>query len=220
MQFSSIRPIDRTLSGATIPGQSGPGSNGDEGVLHIAQSISITWTSLLDRLVSYIGHGGGGAYSSAVLQSVHSTADWTILNWEEYFHLKPMSMWFCWYCRKGPDFADTLLQNSLHKSKISLYIYIYIYIYNDTSMVCLLLHCVLHLTTIIRQKISSIFILIMWQKMFGLVWFYSISTIVGYLILYIHILNIWLVNAFCTYTQLNDKPVLFLTIQFSISQQS
>ena len=29
--FSSISPIDRTLSGATISSQSGPGSNGNEG---------------------------------------------------------------------------------------------------------------------------------------------------------------------------------------------
>ena len=32
---SSIRPIDRTLSGATTLGQSGPGSNGNEGALCI-----------------------------------------------------------------------------------------------------------------------------------------------------------------------------------------
>ena len=30
-QFSSIWPIDRTLSGATTPDQSGPGSDGNEG---------------------------------------------------------------------------------------------------------------------------------------------------------------------------------------------
>ena len=35
MQFSSILPIDSTLSGATILGQSRPGSNGNEGVLRI-----------------------------------------------------------------------------------------------------------------------------------------------------------------------------------------
>ena len=29
--------------------------------------------------------------------------------------------------------------------------------------------------------------------------------------------NIWFVNIFCRYTQLNDQTVLFLTIQFSIS---
>ena len=36
-QFSSIWPIDRTLSGATSSGKSGPGSGGNEGVLHIPQ---------------------------------------------------------------------------------------------------------------------------------------------------------------------------------------
>ena len=35
MSNSSIWPIDKTLSGATTPGQSGPGSKGNEGVLHI-----------------------------------------------------------------------------------------------------------------------------------------------------------------------------------------
>ena len=48
MQFSSIQPIDRALSGATIPGQSGPGSNVNEGVLRIPQSSSITGTSPLE----------------------------------------------------------------------------------------------------------------------------------------------------------------------------
>ena len=56
MQFNSIQPIDRALSGATIPGQSGPGSNGNEGVLLILQSSSITGTSPWDCLVSYLGH--------------------------------------------------------------------------------------------------------------------------------------------------------------------
>ena len=35
-----------------------------------------------------------------------------------------------------------------------------------------------------------------------------------------YISNIWFVNTFCRYIQLNDQTVLFLTIQFSISQQS
>ena len=35
MQFSSIQPIDRALLGATIPDQSEPESNGNEGVLRI-----------------------------------------------------------------------------------------------------------------------------------------------------------------------------------------
>ena len=59
MQFSSIQPIDRALSGAAIPGQSGPGSNVTEGVLHIPQSPSINGTSPSDCLVSYLGHSLG-----------------------------------------------------------------------------------------------------------------------------------------------------------------
>ena len=56
MQFSSIWPFDRTLSSATTPGQSGPGSDGNERVFRIPQSSCITGTSLSDRLVSV---GGG-----------------------------------------------------------------------------------------------------------------------------------------------------------------
>ena len=54
MSNNSIRPIDRTLSGATTPNQSEPGSNGIEGLLHIPQSSSITGTSPSDFLESYI----------------------------------------------------------------------------------------------------------------------------------------------------------------------
>ena len=45
-----------TLSSATTPGQSGPGSYGNEGVLHIPQSPSITGMSPSDCLVSHPGH--------------------------------------------------------------------------------------------------------------------------------------------------------------------
>ena len=53
MQFSSIQPIDRALSGATILGQSRPGRDGNESVLHIPQNPSITGTTPLDCLVLY-----------------------------------------------------------------------------------------------------------------------------------------------------------------------
>ena len=56
MQFSSIWPIDRAISGATTQGKSGPGSDGNEGVLRIPQSSSIAGTSPSDHLVSYAGH--------------------------------------------------------------------------------------------------------------------------------------------------------------------
>ena len=58
-QFSSIWPIDRTLSGATTTGLSGPGSNSNEGILHILQSSCITGDSPSDCLVSYAGHSLG-----------------------------------------------------------------------------------------------------------------------------------------------------------------
>ena len=74
MQFCSIWPIDRTLSGATTPDQGGPRSDGNEGVLYIPQSSSITWTSPSNCLVSYPGKSSGGAYPSAEVQLVYSTA--------------------------------------------------------------------------------------------------------------------------------------------------
>ena len=61
-----------------------PGSwerpNGNEGVLRIPQSSSITGTSPLDCLVSYPGHSLGGLTPSGEVQSVYSTvlADWAI----------------------------------------------------------------------------------------------------------------------------------------------
>ena len=74
-QFSSIQLIDKALSSATTPGHSGSESKGNEGVLCIPQSSSITGTSPSDCLVSYPGHLlGRGSYLSAEVQSVYSTA--------------------------------------------------------------------------------------------------------------------------------------------------
>ena len=67
--FCSIRSIDKTLSGTTTPGQSGPGSNYNEGVLRIPQSSSVTGTSPSDCLVSYPGQ----SYPSVEIQSVFFT---------------------------------------------------------------------------------------------------------------------------------------------------
>ena len=52
--------MDRALSGATIPGQSGPRNNDNEVVVRIPQSSSITGISLSDCLVSYQDTRGGG----------------------------------------------------------------------------------------------------------------------------------------------------------------
>ena len=65
--------MDRTQSGDTTPSQSGPGNNGNEGVLCIHES---------DCFVSYPGHSlvsGGVFYISVGMQSVYyaAQADWT-----------------------------------------------------------------------------------------------------------------------------------------------
>ena len=77
-QISSIKHIDRALSVATTPGQRGPGSNGNEGMLQILQTSSITGTFSSYCLVSSQDTRWWGSYSSAEVQSVHSAAptDW------------------------------------------------------------------------------------------------------------------------------------------------
>ena len=79
-QFNFIWPIDRNLSDATTLGYSKPENNGNEGVLHIPQSSSLTGTSPSDFLMSYPGHSFREFYPSAEKQSVYSTApaDWAI----------------------------------------------------------------------------------------------------------------------------------------------
>ena len=76
--------MHRTLSGATTPGQSGPGIDINEGVVYILQSSSITYTSPSYCLVSYQGHLlEKGFYPSAVKQSVYYTAS---ANWAKHKH--------------------------------------------------------------------------------------------------------------------------------------
>ena len=67
-----------TLSVATTPHQSGPGSDGDKVVLLIPPNSCITGGSPSDCLLSYPGHSLGESYPSAKLQSVNSAAssDW------------------------------------------------------------------------------------------------------------------------------------------------
>ena len=69
-----------SLNGVTTPSQSGPGSNGSWGVLHIPQSSSITGTSPLDCLVSYqdtcwVG-GGILSLSREAVGVFYSPCDW------------------------------------------------------------------------------------------------------------------------------------------------
>ena len=62
LQFSSIQPIDRALSSATISGLSGPGSNGNKGVLYIPPKPQYYW-NLAIRLFCVISrtHVVGGS---------------------------------------------------------------------------------------------------------------------------------------------------------------
>ena len=77
-QFTSIWPIDKTLSGATTPRQSGPGSNDNKVVLRIHQSSSIIEASPSDCFVSYPRNSLEVSYPSEEKRSVYSTApaDW------------------------------------------------------------------------------------------------------------------------------------------------
>ena len=73
--------MDRTLSGATTPGQSETESDDYKGVLRIPQSFSMTGGSPSDFLVSCPGYLFGESYSSAEMQLVYST---TLPNWAMY----------------------------------------------------------------------------------------------------------------------------------------
>ena len=69
----SIWSIDGTLTRTTTPGQCGPESNANEGILHIPQ------ISPSDGLVLYLRHSlGVGILPSAEMESAYSTApaDW------------------------------------------------------------------------------------------------------------------------------------------------
>ena len=55
-QFNSIWLIARTRPGSNIPGQSEPGRDGNEEVLHIPLSSNISVPSPSDCLVSYSRH--------------------------------------------------------------------------------------------------------------------------------------------------------------------
>ena len=64
MSKCSFPSIDKTLSGATTPGQSGPGSDGNEEVLRIPLSSSIIGALKSDCLMSYPGPSWSGGVLS------------------------------------------------------------------------------------------------------------------------------------------------------------
>ena len=79
-QHDMMMMMMKTLLAATTPGQMGPKSDGNEEVLCIPQSSSITGASPSDFLVSYPGHSLAGSYYSAEIQSVYSTV---LIDWAE-----------------------------------------------------------------------------------------------------------------------------------------
>ena len=82
-----IWPIDRALSGATTLGQSGPGSNGNEGILYIPQISSITGVSPSNCLVSYTGHSLEGWFLPLCRDAVGVSYP----SWLGYSHLKQVN---------------------------------------------------------------------------------------------------------------------------------
>ena len=96
--LSSIWPIDCTLLRATTPSPSGPGSDGNEGVLYIPQSSSITGTSPSDCSVSYLGHSLGGGLillkrcSQCMLQ--HQLTGQRMFKLDNYKESHPLNTWF------------------------------------------------------------------------------------------------------------------------------
>ena len=110
MQFSCIWLIDRTQSGATTPGQGGPGSNSNKGVLCIPQSSSITGTSPSDCLVSYLGYSlGEESHPSAEKQLVYST---TLANWATYKYAHTYMNIYCWnyfFCNRNIFLEGTFM---------------------------------------------------------------------------------------------------------------
>ena len=88
-RYDDDEPIDRALSGATTPGQSGPRNDDNEVVLCIPQSFSVTGTSPLDCLVSYPGHSLGCLTplqrSSQCILQPQPTGQYTELNVKTVF---------------------------------------------------------------------------------------------------------------------------------------
>ena len=69
-----------SLSGATSPGQNGPGSHGNEEVLCIPQKLQHYRSLKLFNVIIKTLIGEGGSYPSAEMQLVYSTppANWAM----------------------------------------------------------------------------------------------------------------------------------------------
>ena len=109
--------MDRTISGAKTPCQSGPGSDGNGGVLRIPQSPSITGASPSDCLVSYPG-----------LHPQPTKQDFVekILKVQRRLYL---SYLISWEMQRALSRIWTWVGDSISYDDKTYFIYIYIYIY-------------------------------------------------------------------------------------------
>ena len=103
----SIWSISGTLTGTTTSSQSGPGSNGNEGVFHIPQS-SRTETSLSDGLVSYLGYLLGWVSLTPQQKCCQHILQLQPTKWREKIKLIFKEwQWLCWEPYKYHDWIIT-----------------------------------------------------------------------------------------------------------------
>ena len=134
------------LSSATTSGKSVPGSDGNEEVLHIPQSSSITGALQSGCLMSYPRHSWVGvcwSYSSAGVQSEYSTAlaDWARLILEKKliffswnFLKNKTSSFMGWLAKNLLKSKDLLILFKSVNFKPKKYIFLLIYIYISSSV--------------------------------------------------------------------------------------
>ena len=175
MQFNSIWLIDKNQSGATASGQSGPRSDGNVVVLNIPQSYSITWTSQSDCLMSYGGHSLGGSYPFAEMQSVYSTPP---ADWANCFGVEGTCILFSYILNRGSSrsVVANLLNCDAVVSEFELQVVLLRSLSDNSAW-----ETYEHLKSSPPcYRLNSSFTLLQ-RVWFSLVWFYGISTFVGYL---------------------------------------
>ena len=120
------------LSGAITPVQSGPGSDGNEGVPRIPQNSSITGILPSDCLVSYPGYSLGDL--TALQRSNWCIPPSQLNGHKDNKVSNTRRTWFYWIKPQVPhlnSFADLLILKYIH-----MYIYIYIFFFTICVKVC------------------------------------------------------------------------------------
>ena len=110
MSSSYICSIDRTLSSASIPSQSGPERDGNEGVLHIPLNCRVSQAWLSECLVSIRTLFGWGLTHQTDMQSVYSTAP---VDWAPFLKVQLL------YPYSGTDTATIRKKSRFNSSEIT-----------------------------------------------------------------------------------------------------